>query len=510
MSQKDDMVPMEAVPERKAVRQQSGETSRGNDVTQLISSSLEEKFKSLDKALTKLSLVRVGAENSTKPKIQKIPFMLRENDNFKKYLEPRVVSIGPYHAKNSNLQVTHEIKLKLAALFIQDGGIDRNVFYEKIKEKISNFRECYADEATKCYDNNIEELAWIFLVDGCALLQYIIICDFVHFGLYDIWKRLNIKKDHIVFFQQDVFLLDNQLPYELLELLMGLSQKKDRLENLIEIFILDSINAPRDLYEKNKKNYQKAWKDKKPLHLLDLLRTTLIQPDDEKDETILMRNRLGKKLKRFLGDKVFDWLTFKKKRVWHSSFRTIDELKAAGIRLKPSETSSMKGISFSSWGTLKIPPIIVDNSTEAKLLHMAAYEMCPDFQNGFEVSTYIFVMDSLINRAQEVKALRERGILINALGSDEEVADLFNRISKDLVPNQMLYSDLLEMIQNYYNNKKLKIWIAKSIAEFIARYFHSPWGVIAFIAAILALALTIVQTVYTIEAYYNTDNHLAP
>ncbi|KAK4837309.1 hypothetical protein QYF36_004420 [Acer negundo] len=148
MSQKDDMVPMEAVPERKAVRQQSGETSRGNDVTQLISSSLEEKFKSLDKALTKLSL-----------------------------------------------------------------------------------------------------------------------------------------------------------------------------------------------------------------------------PDDEKDETILMRNRLGKKLKRFLGDKVFDWLTFKKKRVWHSSFRTIDELKAAGI---------------------------------------------------------------------------------------------------------------------------------------------SPWGVIAFIAAILALALTIVQTVYTIEAYYNTDNHLAP
>ncbi|KAI9159792.1 hypothetical protein LWI28_001940 [Acer negundo] len=159
MSQKDDIVSTEAVRERKAARQpRSGETSRGNDATQLIdregekvnivihkrnagskdliSISLEEKFKSLDKALME---VRVEAENSTKPKIQKIPFMLRDNPNFKKYLEPRVVSIGPYHDKNSNLQVTHEIKLKLAALCNQDGGIDRNVMDEKIMEEISNF-----------------------------------------------------------------------------------------------------------------------------------------------------------------------------------------------------------------------------------------------------------------------------------------------------------------------------------------------------------------------------------
>ncbi|KAK3218156.1 hypothetical protein Dsin_012126 [Dipteronia sinensis] len=127
--------------------------------------------------------------------------------------------------------------------------------------------------------------------------------------------------------------------------------------------------------------------------------------------------------------------------------------------------------------------------------------MCPDFQNGFEVSTYIFFMDSLIDRAQDVKELRESGILLNALGSDKEVAKLFNKISTDLVPNQMLYSEVQRRIQSHYDNK-LMTWIA----QFIARHFHSPWSVLAFIAAILALASSIVQTVYTVQGYYKPDN----
>ncbi|TXG70180.1 hypothetical protein EZV62_005115 [Acer yangbiense] len=521
MSQKDDIVSMEAVRERKAARQQrSGETSRGNDATQLIdkegekvsivihkmnagskgliSGSLEKKFKSLDEAL----MVN-EAENSTKPKIQKIPFMLRDNDNFKKYLEPRVVSIGPYHAKNSNLQVTHEIKLKLAALFIKDGGISRNVLYEKIMEKISNFRECYAEEATKCYENNIEELAWMFLVDGCALLHYIICASQMKEGRDYTLERLKIKKDHMAFFQQDVFLLDNQLPYELLDLLIGLSNKQEELKLSIKNFILDSINAPPGLYIENEKNFRQL-QPNNPLHLLDLLRTVLIQ---QINPHIGVRERLRQILIGILGEKVFNKLTFKKKHVWHSSFRNIEELIAVGISLKPSKTSSIRSITF-SWGTLTIPPIIVDDSTAAKLLNMAAYEMCPDFQNGFEVSSYIFFMDSLIDRAQDVKELRESGILHNALGSDEEVALLFNKISIDLVPNP-IYSGVRQRIQNHYDNKWMT-WIA----QFMARHFHSPWSVLAFMAAIIALASSIVQTVYTVEGYYKPDKppiiYLAP
>ncbi|TXG70154.1 hypothetical protein EZV62_005089 [Acer yangbiense] len=523
---------MEAVRERKAARQQrSGETSRGNDATQLIdeegeevsivihpmkasissstttTAELQEKFKSMDEALKE---AEADDEDNAKPKIQKIPFMLLEdNDNFKKYLKPRVVSIGPYHAKNPNLEVTQRIKLKLAALFIKEGDIDRNLLHERIMKKIADFKGCYTEEATKDYKN--EELAWMFLVDGCALLHYIIISkpedrdgdqqkpedrDGANQqkleDRYEKLKKLKIKSDHITFIQQDVFLLDNQLPYDLLELLIGLRKyKPQELQKSMENFILDSINAPRELLEANRKNYQKS-KERKPFHLLDLLRMTLIQSVKSDPGC---RERLRTKLISFIGTKWFDRLTCKKKHVWHSSFRNIEELKAAWISFKPSETSSMRGISF-DWGTLKIPPIIVDDSTEAKLLNLAAYEMCPDFQNEFEVSTYIYFMDSLIDQAQDVKELRESGILHNALGSDEEVANLFNRISKDLVPNQM-YSEVRQRIQSHCDNK----WTAW-INQFCAEHFHSPWSVLAFIAASIALPSSIVQTGYTVEGYY--------
>ncbi|KAI9160878.1 hypothetical protein LWI28_012382 [Acer negundo] len=118
-------------------------------------------------------------------------------------------------------------------------------------------------------------------------------------------------------------------------------------------------------------------------------------------------------------------------------------------------------------------------------------------------------MDSLIDRAQDVKELRESGILHDAFGSDEEVAILFNKISIDLVPNP-IYSGVRRRIQTHYDNKWMT-WIA----QFIARHFHSPWSVLAFMAAIIALASGIVRTInYTVEGYYKPDNppiiYLAP
>ncbi|MBA0860120.1 hypothetical protein Goshw_014218, partial [Gossypium schwendimanii] len=46
----------------------------------------------------------------------------------------------------------------------------------------------------------------------------------------------------------------------------------------------------------------------------------------------------------------------------------------------------------------------------------------------------ICFLDSLIDEAEDVKDLRDAGILYNGLGSDEEVAKLFNKMNTDLVP----------------------------------------------------------------------------
>ena len=81
-------------------------------------------------------------------------------------------------------------------------------------------------------DYNNESLAWLLFLDGCAVLQYIYCATHKNF------KDLNINVDIVIFGQQDIFLLENQLPYRLLKWLMSLSEIKKELEDSISIYFL--------------------------------------------------------------------------------------------------------------------------------------------------------------------------------------------------------------------------------------------------------------------------------
>ncbi|RVX18680.1 hypothetical protein CK203_007216, partial [Vitis vinifera] len=158
------------------------------------------------------------------------------------------------------------------------------------------------------------------------------------------------------------------------------------------------------------------------------------------------------------------------------SFRRIRELKAAGIYLKPSRTSSLRDISFNSrffYGHLKLPPITIDDSTKPMFLNMVAYEM------------------------YDVKELRSKHILYNCLGNDEEVAQIFNEITNDLVVVDA-YGDVKAGIQTHYD-KRWKTWIAEVIHD----NFRSPWTITALIAAVSILFLTGVQTYYALPGLRN-------
>lgn len=179
------------------------------------------------------------------------------------------------------------------------------------------------------------------------------------------------------------------------------------------------------------------------------------------------------------------------------SFRSVQDLRAAGINLKPSKTCSVRDIKFSSLGfaaQLELPPLVVDDSTAQKFLNLIAYEMCPDnTDTEYEITSYISFMDSLIDYPNDVKQLRSANILYNRLGCDDEVAQLFNEIAKDLVPNDELYKDVIGKIEKHYKNKCMT-WMAQVLND----HFSTPWTVLAFLAAVLALALTGIQTWFTL------------
>ncbi|XP_024625146.2 UPF0481 protein At3g47200 [Medicago truncatula] len=255
----------------------------------------------------------------------------------------------------------------------------------------------------------------------------------------------------------------------------------------------------------------------KPTHLLDLQRKVILTTSNSKNKSneaadMKWSQKLLQKIKIWsrkllqkitnwkwkLYYKIMKWIGKKSKRyVVPFTYRNIQDLKAVGIRLKTSMTQRPRDIDFcGGWfaAELTLPMIIVTNGSAHMFLNLIAYEMCPDFENDYEICSFLAFMDSLIDHPEDVKELRSNGILLNKLGSDEEVAHLFNIISTDLVRNTYIYHDVKWKINDHYCNK-YKTWIAQGFHT----YFNSPWAIIAFIAAVVVLVLTFIQTWFTIH-----------
>ncbi|XP_062019178.1 UPF0481 protein At3g47200-like [Rosa rugosa] len=474
MARNEDMASMNEAPERIAQFDDK--------------SSKEELFKQIKGAKE-----RIAQFQSSKPKIQRVPYMLRDHPNFEKYsekyYEPRAVAIGPFHHGKPRCQLAEKFKLALADKFIKDSGSQVEDLHKIIEVNINTLKDCYDEEATRSYTD--EALTNLLFLDGCSTLQ------FIYSLMENELASFNIKRDQVAFAEQDLFLLENQLPYQVLKLLMSLSDKERDLKNAIDGFVGRNIMAAGKKWKwhKHKKTSEPGdgvidMEHKKtrqpgdgvidmeePTHLLGLLRTEMLGPPKSVAEETKDKHR-------------------------RQSFRNIQELKPAGIHLRRSKTGTLRDISFTQprgllgfVGFLYLPPISVDDSMRPKFLNLIAYEMCPDFQNDFGVTSYICFLDSLIDHADDVKQLRSARVLHNLLGSDEEVAQLFNEIGTDLVPNSETYRSVKSKLEKHYKNRG-KTWMA----QFCHDHFSSPWTILAFLGVLAALGLSGIQTWYTINS----------
>ncbi|PHU20655.1 hypothetical protein BC332_11806 [Capsicum chinense] len=124
--------------------------------------------------------------------------------------------------------------------------------------------------------------------------------------------------------------------------------------------------------------------------------------------------------------------------------------------------------------------------------------MKSDTPAGFGDTSYLCVMDSLIDHAEDMKELRSKGILLNFLGSDQEVAALFNEIERDLMPNTYAFVDVENKIENHYNNK-VKIWIAEGMYDQLCY----PLVYFVIYCSNFAIGLQVIDTVLSgIQTYY--------
>ncbi|GKB35230.1 putative UPF0481 protein [Tanacetum coccineum] len=93
------------------------------------------------------------------------------------------------------------------------------------------------------------------------------------------------------------------------------------------------------------------------------------------------------------------------------------------------------------------------------------------------------------------KPHQEMFVLVNKLGSNQEAADMINKICKNMIATNFCYTQEFKEIDKYYN----ALW-PKHIAWLRRACFNNPWNAIALLAAIILFSLTVVQTVYAIKA----------
>ncbi|GJV51929.1 UPF0481 protein [Tanacetum coccineum] len=408
------------------------------------------------------SILKAKSTPSCPTQIHKVPMILKEHKDHDKYYVPKVVSVGPYHYGNPNLESVQSFKPLFTNKLLNENRESIQFLYDNLAEMAPTLRGYYEDEDD--YGFSDDEFTRMMLLDGCFILYFI-----KHIFLNDETHSLEMKSHQIMFVQQDMFLLENQIPYIVLIEVMKLVPD-DNWDLKIKRFIDDNILATERRKRTRENNPKHVPVHPIPTninHLLQLLQTRLT-----KDKTF--------------GPRANDRYTF----------RNVNELIEVGIRFTPSKIRSLGHIKFTKHGfcaNVELPPITIDDATKPMLLNLVAYEMCSNDTNASWVTSYICLMDSLIDHSEDVKVLRKAGILDNRLGSDKEVARLFNEIGTDLVPNNLAYSKARFDIQRHYDSKR-NTWISQLKHE----YIKSPWAFVALLVGVIGLFLSGVQAYFSV------------
>ncbi|KAJ9189962.1 hypothetical protein P3X46_001205 [Hevea brasiliensis] len=166
----------------------------------------------------------------------------------------------------------------------------------------------------------------------------------------------------------------------------------------------------------------------------------------------------------------------------------VAELSKCGVRFLPT-TSNISSISFDAKTvTFYLPIVSLDVNTEVVLRNLVAYE-ASNASGPLVFTRYTELMNGIIDTEEDVKLLREKGIILNHLKSDGEVADLWNGMSKSIRLTKVPILDkAIEDVNKYYNGR----WKIK-VENFMKRYVFGSWQFLTLLAAIFLLLLMTLQ-----------------
>ncbi|GMN25227.1 hypothetical protein TIFTF001_040680 [Ficus carica] len=421
--------------------------------------------------LTKRIEGKMSGEMSLSPlcSIFKIPtILLRHNQNA---YAPNAFSFGPFHHDKETLKPTEKIKAKylhdlIARLSPPNDpnpahtrtlGIKR--LTEAINEKWKEARLYYGGPIGMKEDKFVE----IMVLDGCFIIE--LFRRKAYEGLKEENDPIFAMSCLLQFLWHDLILLENQIPWVVLDILFNMTlssiDEKSLVQLAIEFFgnIFSTEPTPihRLIFHPSK-------------HILDLLRNSLVL------NSSILENRDNPELDSFELEPM----------------RSATSLEDSGIKFKMGSSKSVLDIKFHrKKGVLEIPTLFIQETTETVFRNLISLEQCcPNYDPI--ITSYAVLFDNLINSKDDMEILSKSKAIYNWLNIDD-AARFFNKLYIDTFVKETFYLKLTHEVNEYCRHP----W-HRYRRVLMRDYFKHPWAFISVVAATIALILTFLQTLYAI------------
>jgi len=379
---------------------------------------------------------------------------------------PQVICIGPIHQKNEN-QVMKDLKRRYFKQFFNRLPKEKREQFQKellstIKDCEVEIRNCYEDDSFElCKDPKefLKMIQWdvVFILelflktrefkeDSEDMSQDIYKYDCI---IGKSWLRAAV--------QRDLILLENQLPFRILDKLYTIATK------YIKPDCSSFLKLTSDYFEEYNE--------------------TKIKPPNILHFTCLVRFFLS---------------SGHPSAIYNSTIidcKTATRLEEAGMKFKPLENECL--LNIRAWnddperegmikkGELHVPTLEIDDHTESVLRNLMALEQC-HFPKEAYICQYVRFLDLLVDTAEDADLLIKSKVIINSLGKSADVARMIDELCNGIVEVSSCYNRLAEKLDKYSDS-----WCNKSKAFLRRQYFSNVWIGTGTVVGLFVLFITL-------------------
>ncbi|GLU00183.1 hypothetical protein SLE2022_175660 [Rubroshorea leprosula] len=362
---------------------------------------------------------------------------------------PYEFSIGPCHFDETNmlLRTGQNFKESYFERLIQrfPKGEKKPQLEEAIEDVYGEARECY--RRGDVYDDvSKENFKKMLLLDGCFIIDLL--------RTKDGFSKANYQAIY-----HDLLLLDNQIPWFVLELLF------DRTKDYPECPKKSLVELATDFFSPALPLERRETKTSNILHLVDFV------------------------WRFWVGSQAMQGVTYIGLDPDYGTYiPSATRLEEAGVKFQKAESTHTLDVKFNE-GVLKIPYLVITAWTETVFRNLIIFEQC---RIGCTpcVTCYAVLLDCLVNTSDDVDLMCREGVLGNSI-NPEETANFFNSVRRNTLVDGFRYASLCKDV-NIYCQRRWPRWQTFSIQN----YFSRPWAIVSVVFPMIVLFFTIMQVFY--------------